>query len=139
MGELKTVYRFEHPLKESGPYISGFHLTREQRAVQRELLYAHDCCKDRDHPGIYDDLLDRKIANQLNPGTTCYLCACDSIDMLRYWFDGFFERLLEVGYRLKAYTMYVEDVYLCKSQLQVCFNSQKTILKADLTSTVSPL
>lgn len=88
------VYRFER--LGLGPYCRGMRIssrTHEEIEFMNRILWEH---QDEDHPSMKEDFEEDEITGNS-------LCACDTIEKLYQWFDGFIDELFKFGYKIFEY------------------------------------
>lgn len=101
------IYRVEDK-EHFGPYRT-FDVSSEKATLAHELVNAHRW--PFHHPTPFDEKLC------FWPGD--HICGFDETWKLRYWFDGFFEKLLKVGFELSIYAVPSENVLV--GEFQVVF------------------
>lgn len=101
------VFRVEHK-DGKGPYYTRGAVSEEDKRFRRALGSAHD---DDSHPAFWDVMGRTSIPfTQTDEEIADYYCACDSLEQLIRWFDGFWGPLSYFGYFIASYDVDPDDV-----------------------------
>lgn len=103
---MKTVYRVQHNAENIGPYTGG-HSADEEWWEKMTTYHA-----DFHHPNLREDDLTIYCNSE-------YVCAFDSLDKLKSWFDGYLFNLIDAGFIIAEYE--VDDYIIGISGKQVVF------------------
>jgi hypothetical protein len=120
--ETVKAYRFENS-EGIGPYISSF--DPENVALMNFKSRLHDAHRDNyTHPGMRFDI---SLPDYLEASINQFVCACDTIENLLHWFDGFVDDLKEHNFNLIEYTVNKELMLVGDSKRQVFFDKKFAI------------
>ena len=113
---MPKIVRFEHPDNGFGPYHSGF-LPPE---VNDRLFDEHS---DEEHPGMGVVIAEQ---GHKGHGYCGWFAACETLEDLEWWFDGFVDEIIESGHGIVEYDVPV-DACLFHDWGQVLFQKDLAV------------